>query len=80
MANRVQVSLPSKKISTVDVAEIEQFKTSFVYNFFQKDERSNETGESMTITITVISIVKKIKNLWPFMPWQVLTIVYTPIG
>jgi hypothetical protein len=47
MANRVQVSLPSKKISTVDVAEIEQFRTSFVYNFFQKDERSNETGESV---------------------------------
>ncbi len=47
MSNRVQVSLPSKKISTVDVAEVNQFRSSFIYNFFQRDERSNETGESV---------------------------------
>lgn len=47
MANRIQVSLPSKKISTVDVAEIEGFRATFVYNFFQVDERTNETGESV---------------------------------
>lgn len=47
MANKIQVSLPSKKISTVDAPEIENFNVSFVYNFFQKDERTNETGESV---------------------------------
>lgn len=47
MTNRIQVSLPSKKITTVDVSEIEQFNSSFIYNFFKPDERTNETGESV---------------------------------
>jgi hypothetical protein len=47
MAKIIQTTLPSKKISTVDVAEILNFKAEFVYNFFQKDERRNETGEGV---------------------------------
>ncbi len=37
-------SLPSKKISVVDVPEVAEFKSEFVYNFFVPDERLNEFG------------------------------------
>ena len=38
------ISLPSKKIAIVDAPEVENFEVKFVYTFFTKDERTNETG------------------------------------
>ncbi len=36
-----QITLPSKKISLIDVKEPEKFDIKFQYNFFVKDERAN---------------------------------------
>lgn len=36
-----QITLPSKKISLIDVKEPEKFNVKFQYNFFTKDERTN---------------------------------------
>ena len=38
------ISLPSKRIPVVNAPEVENFKSEFVYNFFLKDEKTNETG------------------------------------
>jgi hypothetical protein len=37
-------TLPSKKIAVIDVPEVEQFKGTFIYNFFTPDERVNDKG------------------------------------
>ena len=39
-------TLPSKKISVVDIPEVEDFKATFNYNFFTPDERANEHGSA----------------------------------
>jgi hypothetical protein len=40
----MQTSFPSKKIIVADVPEVAAFKAEFIYNFFTKDERSNDSG------------------------------------
>jgi hypothetical protein len=37
-------SLPSKKISLIDVPEVSNFGASFMYDFFTPDEKVNDTG------------------------------------
>lgn len=39
-------SLPSSKTIIADVPEVKDFRTKFVYNFFQPDERINDTGQA----------------------------------
>jgi len=39
-------SLPSAKTIIADVPEVRNFQTKFHYNFFQPDERSNESGRA----------------------------------
>lgn len=40
----MSVSLPSKEFYVVDVPEVEGLTSTFVYNFFTKDESTSETG------------------------------------
>jgi hypothetical protein len=40
------VTLPSKRIVNIDVPEVSDFRASFAYNFFSKDERINEQGQA----------------------------------
>lgn len=37
-------SLPSKRIANVDAVEVENFDADFVYNFFSRDEKINDSG------------------------------------
>jgi hypothetical protein len=39
-------SLPSSRTYIVDAPEVDDFTTDFRYNFFERDERTNETGQS----------------------------------
>jgi len=38
------VSYPSKVLTILDVPEVRKFKATFKYNFFAKDEKSNDSG------------------------------------
>jgi len=40
----MSTTLPSKKIVIADAPEIGAFKAKFVYNYFEKDERQNDSG------------------------------------
>jgi len=42
-----QITLPSKKISIIDVKEVENLNVKFQYNFFTKDERSNISNTNL---------------------------------
>ena len=44
-------SLPSAKTVIADVPEVRDFKTKFTYNFFQPDERVNDSGRVTTDSI-----------------------------
>lgn len=39
-------SLPSPRIYVVDVPEVQGFEAEFKYNFFEKDERENDSGQT----------------------------------
>lgn len=39
-------SLPSPRIYVVDVPEVQGFEAEFKYNFFEQDERSNDSGQT----------------------------------
>lgn len=42
-----QITLPSKRISIIDVKEVQNFNIKFQYNFFTKDERSNFSSTNL---------------------------------
>lgn len=45
-------SLPSKKITVANAPEVQDFRTTFDYNFFMPDERTNESGQIAPAFIT----------------------------
>lgn len=50
----MSISLPSKKITVVDAPEVETFDANFIYSFFSKDERTNDTGSTTPENLTKI--------------------------